>query len=166
MAHFTTSIILQLLLKMHFPVKKYLDIQRCKDTVWVLKIGNQYMFISAIYLPQIFQSLRLNTTCPRYSYAQKEQRLLTFSVLQHNWFFTSSTKATPHMSKGRPRTIDTKPENSIYVSFNIWDYILPLPHLLSHFPILQRMNSFFPIGDNTSTLLPILLINIFVCHEY
>lgn len=79
MAHFTTYVILQLLLKIHLPVKKYWDIQM---QVWFLKQGNQYMFISAIYLPDIFQSLKLNTTCPSYSYAQKEKRLLAFSV-QH-----------------------------------------------------------------------------------
>lgn len=51
MAHFTTYIILQLLLKMHLSVKKYLDMQRCKEIVWFLKLGIQYIFISIIYLP-------------------------------------------------------------------------------------------------------------------
>lgn len=49
---------------MHLPVKRYLGIQRCKELVIFLKIGNQYMLVSAIYLPQNFQPQRLNATSP------------------------------------------------------------------------------------------------------
>lgn len=56
--------ILQLFLKRHLPVKRYLGIQRCKELVLFLKIGNQYMLVITIYLPQNFQPRRLNTTSP------------------------------------------------------------------------------------------------------